>query len=335
MAGMTHDMADMAHIARGSKGSAVRDVQARLRSLGYDLGDEIIQGTFGPLTARAVGAFREYAGLTPGEDVGNDTWAALVDATFIFGDRLLYLRMPHFHGSDVRTLQTALAALGFSCATDGIFGAHTERAVREFQHNAGIGGDGIVGDSTFSAIERLRHAWEGKDQLASVPRPLGFARAAEVLESTPISIYGADDVARGVAERISNLAMATTAASLVVNISSFESLEPPKSLEPFEQLTEDSVLIIQLVCASTASDGQPSASRKPKSAKRDSVPQVVYDSDLTINARMATAIGLAAGRQSRITVLLVCASREGESLSAREEQHAAIALLDALCLAFG
>jgi peptidoglycan hydrolase-like protein with peptidoglycan-binding domain len=320
----------MAHIARDSKGSAVRDVQARLRSLGFDLGDEIEQGVFGSLTARAVGAFRDYAGLPPGEDVGHDTWTALVNATFTFGNRLLYLRMPHFHGSDVRTLQTALAALGFSCTTDAIFGVHTEQAVREFQHNAGIGSDGIVGDSTFSAIERLRHAWEGKDQLASLSRSLGFARAAEVLESTPISIYGTDDVARGVAERISNLAMATTVASLVVDVSSLESLESP------EQLADDPLLIIQLVGAPTVSGGRHPVLLNLTSAEaeRDSIPQVIYDSDLTINARMATAIGLAAGRQPQITVLLACASREGESLSAREEQHAAIALLDALCLAF-
>jgi peptidoglycan hydrolase-like protein with peptidoglycan-binding domain len=315
-------MGELANIARGCRGSAVKDVQERLRSLGYELGDEARRAVFGPATAQAVAAFRVYADLEPGDEVDRDTWTALVDATFTFGDRLLYLRMPYFHGCDVRTLQTALSALGFSCAADGIFGGHTERAVREFQQNAGIPSDGIVGDSTFAAIERLRHAWEGKDQLNQLARPdsgaqsLGFARAAEVLERTPLCIWAIDSAACGVAERISNLAMATTAASLVVSATSPE------------QLPVASALLIQLLSepASDALDGVAAQ-----------CPQVVYcgtKDDATINARMATAIGLAGGGQPRIVVLLSGSTAEGGRLLPHEEQHAAIALLDALCLAF-
>ncbi|MDR1083156.1 MAG: peptidoglycan-binding protein, partial [Coriobacteriales bacterium] len=210
-------MAGITHVARGARGPAVKDVQVRLESLGYDLEDELERGVYGQKTAQAVAAFRENTGLIFGEDVDSETWTALVDATFTFADRLLYLRMPYFHGRDVRTLQTALSALGFSCTADGIFGAHTERAVREFQQNAGIGSDGIVGDETFSAIDRLRHAWEGKKQLVSEVGSLGFARAAEVLEHMPVRLCGTDEPSRRVAERISNLAMATTPASLVVD----------------------------------------------------------------------------------------------------------------------
>ena len=168
----------------GASGPAVRDVHARLQTLGLnqavglvvDLGDEANTGVFGPRTAQTVAAFRQSMGLSAGDEVARDTWTALVDATFTFGDRLLYLRLPHFHCCDVHTLQTALSSLGFSCASDGIFGAYTERAVREFQQNAGINSDGIVWDSTFSAILRLRHAWEGKDPLSTEARALGFAR---------------------------------------------------------------------------------------------------------------------------------------------------------------
>jgi hypothetical protein len=265
-----------------------------------------------------VAGFREGAGLAPRDDIDRDTWTALVDATFTFGDRLLYLRMPHFHGRDVRTLQTALAALGFSCMADGIFGGHTERAVREFQHNAGIDSDGIVGDSTFSAIKRLRHAWEGKDQLALETRSLGFARAEEVLENTPVAIIGVDSAARGVAERISNLAMATTAASKIVSVPSPE------------QAPDGSAIMLRLTSAG-------SSMAEEAAVAEGSIPQVIYDSDETINARMATAIGLANGKRLQIAVRLAFASRQGSErqgeLSAREEQHAAVVLLDALCLA--
>jgi peptidoglycan hydrolase-like protein with peptidoglycan-binding domain len=313
-------------ISQGATGAAVRDVQTRLESLGWDLAAEIEQGLYGPKTAQAVRAFRQQSSLAEGDSVDRSTWTALVDATFTLGDRLLYLRLPHFHGRDVRALQTALATLGFSCSPDGIFGAHTERAVREFQQNAGINGDGIVGDSTFSAIKRLQYAWEGKDPLMLEARQLGFARAAEVLESTPLCIYGADEIGRNIAERISNLAMATTSASLVVSVHS------PK------QAPDDLALMLQLV-----SDAAGGAAAAGVAGALN--PQVIYDNDETLKTRMATAIKLVTDEQRRankrggerrrnprITVLLPSRSKDGTPLSPREEQHAAIALLDALCL---
>ena len=303
-------MADFTHIEQGSRGLDVKDIQTRLQSLGFDLADEGEQGIFGYKTAQAVVAFREQNDLPRGEDVDLETWTTLVDATFTFGDRLLYLRLPHFHGRDVSALQTALAALGFSCRADGIFGAHTERAVREFQQNAGLSNDGIVGHSTFSAINRLRHAWEGKDLLRSEAQSLGFARAAEVLESVSICIFGTDELARSIAERISNLAAATTSASRVV------------CAQSLDQAPDDSTLMIQL------------ASVEPQAQEQETIPLVIYDNDATINARMATALGLTAAEQQRIVVYLGHSLRDGAAFSSREEQHAAIALLDALCLSF-
>lgn len=304
-------------ICKGSTGAAVRDVQTRLQSLGYDLSQELEQGIFGAATAAAVARFREKLGLVVGEEVDHNTWKALVDATFTFGDRLLYLRIPYFHGQDVHTLQAALAALGFSCLPDGIFGASTERAVREFQENAGIGGDGIVGDSTFSAIQRLRHAWEGKDQLKFEGRSLGFARAAEVLESTPICIYGTDETGRNIAERVSNLAMATTQASLVV------------SAQSLDQAPDGSMLMLQLVCEKRKEPRQVDDSSEPSP-----VPHVSYDNDGTLSARLATAIELTSTEQPRIVILFAREQDDKSLLSPREEQHIAVALLDALCLAY-
>jgi len=327
-------MTDFTHIELGSSGLAVKDVQARLALLGYDLADEAVQAVFGSLTASAIAAFRRDANLPEGEDVDLETWNALVDETFAFGNRLLYLRLPHFHGRDVFTLQTALAALGFSCIADGIFGAHTEQAVREFQLNAGLSNDGIAGHSTFSAINRLRHAWEGKSPLRYETRALGFARAAEVLERIPICIYGTDELARRIAGRISNLAMATTQASRVT------------SVQPTEQTPDDSSLMIKLTTVG------------PATSEPTSIPLVIYDSDETINARMATALDLAATGKHRIVVFIAivfsnndadkeyeknagsssCRISDGISGNAlpspSDEQHAAIALLDALCLSF-
>ncbi len=49
----------------------------------------------------------------------------------------------------VRTLQHLLRAHGHNIAVDGIFGPHTETAVRAVQTSAGIAVDGIVGPHTW------------------------------------------------------------------------------------------------------------------------------------------------------------------------------------------
>lgn len=55
-------------------------------------------------------------------------------------------------GEAVRDLQQNLAALGYPLAIDGIFGKETEKAVRAFQRDHGLGVDGIVGPRTLAAI---------------------------------------------------------------------------------------------------------------------------------------------------------------------------------------
>lgn len=58
--------------------SAVRDLQGRLRDLGYWLGD--VDGTGGPLTRQAVTAFQKVEGLDPDGVAGPATRAALAVA---------------------------------------------------------------------------------------------------------------------------------------------------------------------------------------------------------------------------------------------------------------
>ena len=139
----------MKPILPGGRGPAVEDVQKRLMTLGYDLGSTGVDAVFLGKTREAVVAFQNARGLSEDGVVGDETWSALVDSTFTLGDRMLYLRQPHFHGNDVRTLQGALNTLGFSCGeVDAIFGAYSEHAVREFQRNSGQPDDGIVGPGT-------------------------------------------------------------------------------------------------------------------------------------------------------------------------------------------
>ena len=171
----------MKPIKYNDKGPAVEDIQRRLRVLGYKIGPEGTSGVFLDDTLAAVNAFQRAHGIEPTGAVGPRTWSTLVDSTFELGDRMLYLRMPYFHGADVVQLQHALNSLGFAVGgADGIFGTSTERAVTEFQQNYDINPDGLVGNNTLRALSNLRHIWGSKG-----------GRAHSSVEGTPPHHYHA------------------------------------------------------------------------------------------------------------------------------------------------
>ena len=89
-------------------GAAVEDIQRKLVSLGY-LFDDDITGTYDERTASAVRSFASASGLSETSEVDEQVWARLVDATYELGDRVLYLRVPYFHGHFCRRLFRLLA----------------------------------------------------------------------------------------------------------------------------------------------------------------------------------------------------------------------------------
>ncbi|HEY5506447.1 MAG TPA: peptidoglycan-binding protein [Coriobacteriia bacterium] len=206
----------MRPIRKGDRGVAVEDVQRRLISLGADLGPSGVDGVFLGVTYSAVRVFQRERGLDEDGEVGPHTWAALVDATFALGDRLLYLRFPFLHGEDVRVVQGALNALGFAVGdVDGIFGAFSERGVRDFQANTGIAVDGVVGPDTVRALDGLRHAWVGRSQPPPSELRASAARSASVLVGRRVTIV-ADEASWAIAERVANLALASEPGADVV-----------------------------------------------------------------------------------------------------------------------
>lgn len=141
-------------IRLGSAGPEVGDVQRRLGGLGYALDDD--PGVFDRATEAAVRTFQQRRGLPADGIVGDDTWLALVGASFRLGDRILYVTRPMLHGDDIRDLQRRLNRLGFDTGyDDGIYGRQTFEAVRDFQLNVGLPVDGLAGPSTIDLLLRL------------------------------------------------------------------------------------------------------------------------------------------------------------------------------------
>ena len=302
----------MEPITIGAQGAAVEDVQERLAALGYQISEgELEEKSFGKSTATAVARFRLDHDLSLGQEVDSATWSCLVDEGYHKGDRTLYLRLPNFHGADVRQLQQCLNILGFSAGeVDGYYGVHTEAAVKQFQENIGALADGMAFPDTFDAIERLHHVWAGKP--ASGPHPLGamgFARAASVLESVKLSITAEDPISRNVAGRIVNLASATN------DRSGLDIVESPHAHRPGDQ----GVLVI-------ASGPLPQDS---------SVPNVIMDDIDTLPMRLRTAIESSdeAVPVVRVQLPLDAATYNG-TFTISDAQTFAVMLLDAICAAF-
>ena len=65
-------------LARGSKKPEVGTVQRILHTLGYDLGDNPFDNSFGPLTEAAVRKYQEDNGLAVDGVVGKATWTSLL-----------------------------------------------------------------------------------------------------------------------------------------------------------------------------------------------------------------------------------------------------------------
>jgi len=100
---------------------------------------------------------------------GSQTWNTLVEAGFRLGDRFLYRRTPMLRGDDVAELQQRLCTLGFDTGrVDGIFGDATVRALGEFQRNAGLPIDGIVGGATLAELLRLESRHHDPELVSAV-----------------------------------------------------------------------------------------------------------------------------------------------------------------------
>lgn len=150
---------------RGSSGPAVAEVRSRLALLGHLDGAEVAEpaDVYDERCDRAVRAFQQDRGLSADGVVGAETYRALDEARWRLGDRVLFHAITHpFAGDDVAEIQHRLQEMGFDPGRcDGVFGARTDAALREFQRNVGVHPDGTCGPATLKALTRLARTVTG------------------------------------------------------------------------------------------------------------------------------------------------------------------------------
>ena len=212
----------MRTLSLGDRGKEVIDVQQRLFALGFDLGGEGLDGFLGRRTQAALRAFQQRRGLIVDGSVEANTWRELVEAGYEIGERLLYLRVPPFRGDDVLGLQVKLNLLGFNAGPErGIFDQAVDHAVKEFQRNAGLQPDGVVGEATLAMLDAVRKAESGREGKKIPERDEGFV-AARALTGQTVVIdpgHGGADYgvigARGLREKDYTLALGLRLAQLL------------------------------------------------------------------------------------------------------------------------
>ncbi|MHB8671849.1 MAG: peptidoglycan-binding protein [Acidimicrobiales bacterium] len=181
------------------------DLQRRLAEVGTPSPQEEY-GSYGPGTEEAVRSFQAKRGLRIDGICGRQTWGGLVEAGFRLGDRLLYLTTPMQRGDDIAALQRHLGALGFDAGrVDGIFGDRTQRALMDFQRNAGLTVDATCGPATILAIERLGGRAASADHVARVREREELRRGPGTLRDRRVAVGepgGLGALARAVAHAL-------------------------------------------------------------------------------------------------------------------------------------
>lgn len=167
----------------GARGEEVRDLHQRLAAAGFAAAGHDA-GTFDGATRAAIESFQRARGLECTGVCDDATWQVLVEAGYRLGDRLLYLHAPMQRGDDVAELQLRLGSLGFDAGrVDGIFGPVTERALTEFQRNAGLTADGIAGTATIRELCRL-------GTMSTANAPVSVVRERDRMRRTPHRLAG-------------------------------------------------------------------------------------------------------------------------------------------------
>ncbi|WRH68420.1 MAG: peptidoglycan-binding protein [Planktothrix sp. GU0601_MAG3] len=181
----------------GSRGAAVKVLQAQLQTLGYYTG--IVDGVFGQSTQGAVSNFQRANRITVTGEVGPTTAFYLANATTTVQPQqprpIPIVQNPTIPirnslstislgdtGPEVRTIQRRLRELNYyNGPINGFFDAATQDALIWFQESRGVTVTGIAGPTTQNALFNPQ----------SVARPSN--RITTVVTTTP-PVYGTTNV---------------------------------------------------------------------------------------------------------------------------------------------
>lgn len=154
-------------ISAGADGPEVAAIQQRLQVHSFKVGT--IDGSYGSRTTSAVRAFQQSKGLMADGIVDKETWTALaadpasasetvqsnppiLSNTAVPGNPPTLLNKGAV-GSKVKTLQVRLEIQGYDPGPiDGIFGARTATAVKNFQKFKGLMANGMVDETTWKSL---------------------------------------------------------------------------------------------------------------------------------------------------------------------------------------
>ena len=151
-------------LQKGDQGNAVKQVQERLKYLGYY--KNTVDGNYGNVTVTAVKAFQKKNGLTEDGVVSATTLKKLNSTSAIAANGKKASELDKessasndgvlksgSKGPEVKALQERLKELGYYKSTcDGSYGSVTISAVKAFQKKNGLTQDGVAGATTLKKL---------------------------------------------------------------------------------------------------------------------------------------------------------------------------------------
>ncbi len=183
----------------GSKGSSVVAWQQYLIGQGFRI---TADGSFGPATVTATKAWQAKNGLPADGIVGPASKAKASGVTLVktvaspasapkpqapspMSSRTLKQGM---QGDDVKLWQKVLADAGYTVSVDGIFGAGTAAATKDWQLKHALPADGVVGPATRAKIGTTPNAPVQLPR-TPVPQPLPSAKSSREIAADAMATH--------------------------------------------------------------------------------------------------------------------------------------------------
>ena len=160
-------------LAEGSKGAAVKNVQAHLKAAGFD--PKHTNGVFDERTAAALKAFQSKSKLPVTGAVDKRTWAALKKSFILSSKPADPAQKLGERSGAVKASEKLLKKLGFNPGRiDGLFDARTQKAVKAYEKKAKLKQDGAIGTNQLAKMKKDAKGDYRDKVLETARRFLGF-----------------------------------------------------------------------------------------------------------------------------------------------------------------